>query len=225
VFLLALFEGLGDLVHGYIERFHYLGAFVVLLLCGIGLPLPEEVTLVACGYLLHEGKVEFVTVTLVCSSAILLGDSIPFWFGRVYGMRALQGRWIRRVLHPERFARLEEKFRTHGLWATFVLRFMPGARIAGYFLVGSMKMSFARFLVIDALGVAVSVPASIWAARYAAGKLAEGGHGGLVKLAILIGVVLLLALAGRYLRKRERPPPPPDPAQEPQPDSDGPPRG
>ncbi|MCY3001709.1 MAG: DedA family protein [Planctomycetota bacterium] len=221
---LALLEGLGELVQGYIERFHYLGAFVVLLLCGIGLPLPEEITLVACGYLLHEGRVEFLPVTLVCSSAILLGDSIPYWFGRIYGMRALQGRWIRRVLHPERFARLEEKFKTHGLWATFLLRFMPGARIAGYFLVGSMKMSFGRFLLIDALGVAVSVPASIWAARYAAGKLAEGGHGGLVKLAILIGVVLALALAGRFLRKRERPPPPPDPAQEPRPDSDGPPR-
>jgi membrane protein DedA with SNARE-associated domain len=210
-----MLESLQELVQTYIHQFHYLGPFVVLLLCGVGLPLPEEVTLVACGYLMHEGKVEFVPVSLVCSAAILLGDSIPYWLGRVYGMRALQGRWVRRVLHPERFARLEEKFRTHGLWGTFVLRFMPGARLAGYFLVGSMKMSYGRFLLIDGLGVLVSVPSSIWVASYAAGKLAEGGHGGWVKLAILIGIVLVLAVVGRLATRRNagRPPPPPPPRE------------
>ena len=213
---LLLVEGLGELVTGYITRFNYLGAFVVLLLCGVGLPLPEEVTLVACGYLMHEGVVEFWRVSAICSAAILLGDSIPYWLGRIYGMRALQGRFVRRILHPERFARLEDKFKSHGLWATFVLRFMPGARIAGYFLVGTMKMSYGRFLLIDGLGVAVSVPSSIWAASYAAGKLAEGGHSGIGKLLILIAIVVVLALAGRFLRKRQQPPSPPDPAQEPQ---------
>ncbi|MBM3989580.1 MAG: DedA family protein [Planctomycetes bacterium] len=213
---LLLVEGLGELVKGYITRFNYLGAFVVLLLCGVGLPLPEEVTLVACGYLMHEGEVEFWRVSAVCSTAILLGDSIPFWLGRIYGMRALQGRLVRRILHPERFARLEDKFTSHGLWATFVLRFMPGARIAGYFLVGTMKMGYGRFLLIDALGVAVSVPSSIWAASYAAEKLAEGGLSGTTKLLILIAIVVVLALAGRFLRKRQQPPSPPDPAQEPQ---------
>lgn len=216
MFPLLLVEGLGELVTSYITRFNYAGAFVVLLLCGIGLPLPEEVTLVACGYLMHEGVVEFLPVTAVCSAAILIGDSIPFWLGRVYGMRALQGRFVRRILHPERFARLEEKFQSHGLWATFLLRFAPGARIAGYFLVGTMKMSYGRFLLIDGLGVLISVPSSIWAASYAAGKLAEGGHSGVVKLAILIAVVVALALAGRYLRRGQPPPPPPDPGQEPQ---------
>ena len=36
--------------------FSYTAPFVVLLLCGIGLPLPEEVTLIASGLLLHQGE-------------------------------------------------------------------------------------------------------------------------------------------------------------------------
>jgi membrane protein DedA with SNARE-associated domain len=93
--------------------------------------------------------------------AILLGDSVPFWLGRKYGMNALRLRWVRRVLHPERFAKMEQRFREHGNWATFACRFIAGVRVPGYFIAGTMRMSYPRFILLDALGVAISVPASI----------------------------------------------------------------
>ena len=39
-------------------EFQYTAPFVVLLLCGVGLPLPEEVTLLGAGILLYRGEVE-----------------------------------------------------------------------------------------------------------------------------------------------------------------------
>ena len=68
------------------------------------------------GFLLYQGKVEFVPITLVCSAAILLGDTIPYVVGRTMGKRALQWRLVAKVLHPERFAIVEEKFARHGSW-------------------------------------------------------------------------------------------------------------
>lgn len=149
-------------VLGTFGRFNYLAPFLVLFLCGVGLPLPEEVTLIASGLLVHQGQVDFLTITAVCGAAILLGDSVPFFLGRRYGMSALKVRWVRRIIHPERFARLERRFERHGSWAVFACRFFAGVRIPGYFLAGTMRMSFGRFLLLDALGVLLSVPISIW---------------------------------------------------------------
>jgi membrane protein DedA with SNARE-associated domain len=158
---MALLE-LGDSLSAVFSEFSYLAPFGVLLLCGIGAPIPEEVTLIGAGILYHRGNVEFVPIVLVCISAILLGDSLPFWLGRRYGERALRVPWVARVLHPERFARLQKRFAEHGNWATFACRFFAGVRIPGYFLAGTMHMRWSRFLLLDLIGALVSVPTSIW---------------------------------------------------------------
>ncbi len=149
-------------VLGFFNEYPYGAPFLVLLLCGLGLPLPEEVTLIGSGVFLHRGNIDFWTITAVCSAAILLGDSVPYWLGRKFGMRALRWRLLRRVVHPERFAKLEARFKEHGKWAVFACRFFAGIRIPGYFLAGTMRMSYVQFLVLDALGIALSVPISIW---------------------------------------------------------------
>ena len=66
----------------WFTRFHYLAPFTVLMLCGLGAPLPEEITLIGCGLLVAQHHVGFWEITVVCSTAILLGDSIPYWLGR-----------------------------------------------------------------------------------------------------------------------------------------------
>jgi membrane protein DedA with SNARE-associated domain len=152
-------------VQGLFENFPYLGPFIFLLLCGLGLPSPEEVALIGAGILLHnrdETGVHYLPMLLVCSSAILIGDSLPFWLGRHYGLAALKLKWVAKLLHPERFAALERRFQSHGNWAIFSCRFLPGLRIPGYFVAGTLRMSFWRFLILDTLGVAISVPASIY---------------------------------------------------------------
>jgi membrane protein DedA with SNARE-associated domain len=143
-------------------EYSYLAPFLVLLLCGVGLPLPEEVTLIGSGILWHQGKVDGPLIMLVCSVAILLGDSVPFWLGRRYGMRALKKRWVARMLHPERIRRTRRRFEEHGNWATFACRFFAGVRLPGYFIAGTMGMRYGRFLLLDLLGVLVSVPISIY---------------------------------------------------------------
>ena len=202
-------------LESFFGEFGYLAPFVVLLLCGLGLPLPEEVSLIGAGVLVHRGEVEFTLITLVCAAAILLGDSIPFWLGRRYGLAALRVRWVAKVVHPERFARLQRRFEEHGNWATFVCRFFAGVRIPGYFVAGMMGMSYPRFLTLDALGVALSVPASIWIGRLFADKMDElktrldDLHLILAFLAVSLALIMLLrALAKRSLRGREGPPGP-----------------
>ncbi len=205
-------EGFSDWVVAFFTRWKYIAPFTVLFLCGVGLPLPEEVTLIGSGLLLHRGEVEFIKITLVCSVAILLGDSIPFWLGRRYGMSALQHRWVRRILHPERLSKLELKFREHGNWTTFVCRFFAGVRIPGYFIAGTMRMSYPRFLLLDSLGVLISVPISIYLGKVFGSSMdtlkQKLGDLHLILGFLLLALVFVLLWRARGRRKAEAPPPP-----------------
>jgi len=197
-----------------LQDFSYMGPFVGLLLCGLGLPLPEESFLLTAGFLLHSGSVEFVPIMLLCSAAILLGDSLPYALGRRYGMRALELPWIGRLLHPERFQRLQKRFEEHGNWAIFGCRFLPMLRIPGYFVAGTMGMRYARLLVLDGLGVLLTVPVSIYIGKVFAEQTdrAKAAFHDLHLILALLVCVLILVLVIRAFRSRRgsggEPPPP-----------------
>ena len=200
-----LLQSLSDTAQGLFGRFHYVGPFVVLLLCGVGLPLPEEVTLIGSGLLVHQGKVDFVTISVVCGTAILLGDSIPYWLGRRYGPAALEIRWVARILHPERMVRLRGRFARHGNWVVFTCRFLPGIRIPGYFTAGTLRMPYPRFLLLDVLGVLISVPASIWLGKLF-GSSIERLHARMNDLHLVLAFglvsVLLIVAVRAWVRRR-----------------------
>jgi len=209
-----LAEGVAQFLDLYFGRFHYLAPFIALLLCGVGLPIPEEVTLLGAGFLLFQGKGSFPVMIGVCSAAILIGDSVPFWLGRHYGMRALEIRWVRRILHPERFAKLEQRFREHGNWATFACRFFAGVRIPGYFVAGTMRMSYPRFLLLDALGVAISVPISIYLGKFF-GEQSEQLHHVNKNFHLVLAFLVIALVVVIVVRSRGRKLPPAPPAAEP----------
>ncbi|MFN0007666.1 MAG: DedA family protein, partial [Planctomycetota bacterium] len=199
-------NGLTDYVEALFGRFHYLAPFTVLFLCGLGLPLPEEVALIGAGILLYQDSVEFVPITLTCSAAILLGDSVPYWIGRHWGLAALRGKWLSKILHPERFAKLERRFTEHGNWVVFSCRFMPGLRIPGYFVAGTLGMSYWRFLLLDGLGVLVSVPTSIWLGKMFGGSIdmlrrkQKDLH---LILAFAVAAILIVVVVRMWRKKRE----------------------
>jgi membrane protein DedA with SNARE-associated domain len=193
-----------------LQNFSYMGPFFGLLLCGLGLPLPEETFLLMAGFFLHRGQVEFVPITLLCSAAILIGDSLPYFLGRRYGMRALEIRWIGRILHPERFQRFRKRFEEHGNWAIFGCRFLPMLRIPGYFVAGTMGMRYPRLLLLDGLGVLLTVPISIWIGQLFAeqtDRLKETFQDLHLILALLVSVLdLVIVIRVRWTRTA----PPPD---------------
>jgi len=201
--VLALLAQLTGGIDALIERFHYVGPFLVLLLCGVGLPLPEEVTLIGSGILVYQGQVDFVPICAVCGCAILIGDSAPYWLGRRFGPAALRIRWVERVLHPERFAQLERRFAAHGNWVIFTCRFLPGIRIPGYFVAGTMRMGYLRFIALDALGVVVSVPVSIWVG-YLFGGSVEVLHRRVKDLHLLLAFLLASTMIVVLVRVRIR---------------------
>jgi membrane protein DedA with SNARE-associated domain len=138
------------------------GPFFLLLLCGLGLPLPEDIVLITAGMLGEIDGRTWVRVSMFMYAGVLGGDAMIFFAGRRFGTRLLGTAWFRRIFPPEKQQRVEELFAKHGSAGLFIGRFLPGLRAPIFFSAGSLKVSFAKFLLLDGLAALVSVPVFVW---------------------------------------------------------------
>lgn len=152
-----------------LDHVSYLGIIVVLILTGSGLPLPEEVPIVAAGVASSQGTLNPWGAFLCCLLGALAGDSVIYAIGYHFGY-SLVTRHPRfaHLLHAEREAKIEEMIRRHGLKVFFLSRFMVGIRAPVYLTAGILRMSFRRFLLIDAF-CATSVVGVFFGVAYAYG--------------------------------------------------------
>jgi membrane protein DedA with SNARE-associated domain len=141
------------------------GTFAILFLSGVGLPVPEEVTLLAAGYVASAGAFSPWIASAVAVTAILLGDSVVYYIGRRWGRRALDGP-LRRLLSPERVDRAEQSFHRRRDWFLFGARFLAGVRIVAYFTAGMLRVRYLHFILLDMAGALISGPSSIFLAYF-----------------------------------------------------------
>jgi len=138
----------------------------ILLLCGLGLPIPEDISLISAGYLAHLGKVDAHTVFLVCFAAVIGGDSLAFMLGRGFGTKILASRFGRRYFTPRRQRRVRAYFRTYGSKVVFVARFLPGLRFSIFLSAGMLHVKPHIFFIYDSMAALLSVPFLIYSAWY-----------------------------------------------------------
>ncbi len=140
----------------------YISIFGLLLACGLGVPLPEDVTLLAAGYLAADEVITLPGAILVCLSGVLIGDSLIFAIGWHYGPQALDAPGIRTVLTPKRIMRGQTYFLEYGKKVVFFGRFIAGMRAPIFLVAGILKMPYRTFLLLDGIGALLSVPLLTW---------------------------------------------------------------
>jgi membrane protein DedA with SNARE-associated domain len=138
------------------------GPFFVLLLCGLGLPVPEDVVLVAAGALGQIDGRGWVEVSVVMYAGVMLGDSTIFVAGRYFGAQLRRSRWFQRYFSEKKQAKVEDLFERYHSWVLFVGRFLPGLRAPIFFTAGSTRVKFWKFFFFDGLAALISVPFFVW---------------------------------------------------------------
>src|SRR5690606_21429240 len=172
---------------------------VVFLVCGLGLPIPEEVVLLFAGYVCFLDVADRHTMMLVCIGAILAGDLIPFALGRIYGPRLLRLRLMHLLVTPERLARFDRWFRRRGELVVLISRFIAGIRVVSFFTAGTMKMSWTRFLLLDLAGIVPIAIGLVWLGdHYGRTIQAVIEHVQSVERGILIAALSAAALLGAW---------------------------
>lgn len=148
------------LVEGFIEQFTYLGIFLVLFVAGLGLPIPEEIPVLAAGVLAKEEVVRWWVALPVCIVGVLAGDTVLYWLGHHWGEHILEWRVVRRLLTREREESLKAAYRRHGVKIVFVARHITGLRAAAFLTAGIARVPFSQFLAVDAGAALIGVPVS-----------------------------------------------------------------
>jgi membrane protein DedA with SNARE-associated domain len=145
----------------FINNFPYMGIFLTLILGGIGLPFPEDATLLLSGFLIANGTVKLLPTFLVVYPLILIIDFFVFFIGKRYGRMLAQHKRFGKLISPEKLLKLEEKFRRRGTLLFLLGRHILGLKIPIFLAAGVTKMSVTKFLIADA-ATALSTVALFW---------------------------------------------------------------
>ncbi len=196
-------------VEQFIEQFTYVGLFLALFVAALGVPIPEEVPVLAAGVLAHEGLVRWWIALPVCFLGVVSGDVLLYWVGHHWGERVLGWRPVRRVLTVAREEALLAAYRRHGVKIVLTARHVVGLRAAAFLTAGIARVPFPRFLLADAGAALVGVPLAFGLAFFFTDQIQQvvaGVHRAerwVVFLALLATATWLAARA--YRRGRELP--------------------
>jgi membrane protein DedA with SNARE-associated domain len=160
-------------IEQFLEEFTYLGVSFVLFLAGLGLPIPEEIPILASGVLAREGVVRWWLMLPVCVIGVLSGDVALYWIGRHWGERVLAWRPVRWVLTVEREKALMAAYRQHGVKIVFTARHVMGLRAAAFLTAGIARVPFGKFLLVDLAAALVGVPVGFGLAFFFTDQLEE----------------------------------------------------
>ena len=171
----------------FFTDYGYWAVLFVLIICGFGVPIPEDITLVSGGVIagLYPESVNSHLMLVVSMIGVLAGDSTMYWLGRIYGTRILRFR----------LKMVREKFAQYGNRVLFVARFLPGLRAPIYMVSGiTRRVSYTRFVSIDFCAAIISVPIWVYLGEFGAKNLDwlhEQIKKGQLVIYILIGVLAL----------------------------------
>ena len=161
-----------DALIGFFTDYGYFAVFFVLVICGFGVPIPEDITLVSGGVISGLWYANPHTMLVVSMFGVLIGDSTMYWLGRIYGTKILRFRPIRKMLTLKRLKSVREKFDKYGNRVLFSARFLPGLRAPIYMISGiTRRVSFTRFILIDFIAAIISVPIWVYLGYFGASNL------------------------------------------------------
>ena len=173
----------------------------------VGTLLSEDLTCVAAGLLIQQGKLGAPTAVLACAIGIFVGDVGLWAVGRLCGRAALEWPWVARRLREDRVRQLRGWLTRHAASAIVGSRFMPGTRLPLYVIAGLVRLPAPVFVLWALIGTALWTPPVVLFSAGLDGALRSSVPvpPGVVWLfpAISAGAVLLiLHLARRLTRTR-----------------------
>jgi undecaprenyl-diphosphatase len=152
----------------------------------VGLAVPGETAMLLGGFLAYQGRVSLVAMMVAGAVGAVVGDSIGYQIGRLFGEPLKRSRLGRRV-GGERWAKGEAYLRAKGGRAVFFGRFVGLLRALVPALAGMSRMPYRTFLPWNIAG------GSIWAPGFVLlGYLAGGSYRQVERLAGRASLLLLL---------------------------------
>ncbi len=196
-----LSESLGSWTYLLVGTLAFLetGAFV-------GLVAPGEFTVLLGGAVAAQGDISLPLIIAVTWISAFAGDSVSFMLGAHLGRGFLVKHGRRVGITPERLKQVETYFARYGGRTILIGRFIGLVRALAPFIAGSSNLRYRAFAPYSILGTGLWSFALILLGYFFARSLDKVTNivgTGLLVFGIVVGIVVALVVAYRFLRKPE----------------------
>lgn len=138
--------------------FAYLVVFALLIAGALGLPVPEDLALIAAGVLVHLGQAHYLLMGVVCYIGIIVGDVIIYRIGYMAGPTLFRKRWFRRLLTASKLQKIRAGLERRTFVTIFVARHLFYLRTASFLVCGAVRLDFKKFLLCDLAAALITTP-------------------------------------------------------------------
>ena len=182
-------------------------AFLALLcVTAFGSPIPEDLLLVCCGYLISAGIFSWPVALPIALIGVVASDFILYTFGRRIRAHTASGR-VGQIVPAGRLERFAAWFDRVGAAAVFAARLVPGTRAVVFISAGIRGVSPAAFLAYDIAGALIWTPLLVWLGTVLGQEV--GGltelMGNITRLVFVLVIAAILLLLARRFWKAEEP--------------------
>lgn len=186
---------------------------IMMLLSAVGLPFPEEATLVSVGFLAYMGShpdkfpppfpnaphINANTAAFVAFLAVFFSDFFIYGMGRYFGRRIFDWKPVKSVLSEANRKRIESWTERYGAYACGIFRFTPGIRFPGHLACGMLKFPAWKFGLIDGIAAAISVPTQILLLAHYGDHILKYLKQFKIFILCLLAILLIVFLYRKYI--------------------------
>jgi membrane protein DedA with SNARE-associated domain len=133
-------------------KYSYFGLFAALGLGIVGLPIPDETLMAYAGFLVFQGKLNFLPTIAVAFLGTSCGITIGYALGKTLGNRLIKRYAAKMNVDPDEISKAENFYHRYGKFALFIGYFMPGVRHLTAIMAGTSRMPYSSFALFAYTG-------------------------------------------------------------------------
>ncbi len=187
-----------------IGKLGYLGIALLLVLGGLGLPVPEEAPIILAAVLSKNERMWWPIALASCFVGVLLGDFVVYLLGFFYGEKVMSLPLTRKFLSPAREAQIKGYFHRHGFKILILGRFAVGFRTAAYLTAGILKLPTLKLFLTDIVAASLSTLLIFGLGFVFAHQIESSFDRVKHWMTMIVAVALATWLAYRFYKGRQR---------------------
>lgn len=203
-FILHIDTHLNEIIQAYGSLTYFILFMIVFAETGFVVTpfLPGDSLLFAIGALSALGSIHLTGVLILLYAAAILGDSVNYWIGNVFGQKIVDSKKIK-FINQEHIDKTQEFYKKHGGKTIILARFVPIVRTFAPFVAGVGKMHYDTFALYNVIGGIIWVTA-FTLAGYFFGNIPAVQHNFTLVVFGIIGISVLPMIFEFIKAKREK---------------------
>ncbi len=185
----------------------HLGVFLSLVLGGFGLPIPEDIPLIAGGIAASKEIVSLKSIFVTSYVGVIIADQIIFLIGYLFGSRLIEagrGSKFFPTIDDKKLQKIRTGLREKRFLYIFLGRHLFPLRSATFLSAGALRIPYHEFFITDVIAALISVALMIGIGFWLGETISPEIWAEIIKrLHVFLTIFVVSMVLFYYLRRRK----------------------